>query len=291
MYWIDNATGVAAPPAIPSVISATKLNFTEGGPGQQPSIPGAEWFNMLTDEGLSILSEAGITPDKSSHSQLAEAIKVIAANNSPGRLLGVRVFTSSGTYTPTPGTNSIVVECVGGGGGGGGAVAAGSGQVSAGGNGGGGAYAKGRFTSGFSGLPITIGIGGALGGNGGPGGTTSLGSLISAGGGAGGGAGVPFSPPGSSGGQAAGGSVITGGNIVTSLGFTSDATVAISTSTIFNVKGAPSMLGPGPSGGVGHGVSAVTKGAGGSGALANPSSGPYNGGAGAPGVLIIWEYR
>src|SRR6266498_3931144 len=40
--------------------------------------------------------------------------------NDNARFLGVRVFTSSGTYTPTIGTTRIYVECVGGGGGGGG---------------------------------------------------------------------------------------------------------------------------------------------------------------------------
>lgn len=64
-----------------------------------------------------------------------------------GRLLNVQVFTSSGTYTPTVGTNTVLINGIGGGGGGG---------------------------------------GGGAGNNGGPGGTTSVGSLLSLGGGGGG---------------------------------------------------------------------------------------------------------
>jgi hypothetical protein len=209
----------------------------------------------------------------------------------PGRLIGVRLFTSSGTYTPTTGTTSVIVECVGAGGGGGGANPASAGQISAGGHGGGGAYAKGRFTTGFSGAAITIGNGGTAGGIGGTGGTTSLGSIISASGGNGGGAGISFAPPGSSGGGTAGGISITGGNIVTTSGFIAPASIALTTSIIFGVQGAQSQFGPGPSGGFGNGVAAANKGTGGTGALAGPSTGPFNGGAGAPGVMIIWEYN
>lgn len=83
MYWLDNATGVAAPPTIPPVASPTKLYFTEGGGGEQPSIPGAEWFNMITDELLQVLSLAGISPDKADHAQLAKAIQSIAFSAYP----------------------------------------------------------------------------------------------------------------------------------------------------------------------------------------------------------------
>jgi len=210
--------------------------------------------------------------------------------DNPGRLLNVRVFTTSGTYTPTTGTTSIIAECIGGGGGGGGANAAGAGQISSGGNGGSGAYAKGRFTTGFSGATITIGAGGTAGGVGGTGGTTSLGAIISASGGAGGGAGVGFTPPGSSGGSSAGGISITGGNIVSASGFVAQAQLAQSTTIIFNVAGAQSQYGPGPTGSFGNGTNGSNRGTGATGALAGPSSGPYNGGVGAGGILIIWEY-
>ena len=57
----------------------------------------------------------------------------------PGRLLGVRVFTASGTYTPTAGTKSVIVEAQGGGGGGGG-IGSAAGGATAGNGGGGGGY-------------------------------------------------------------------------------------------------------------------------------------------------------
>lgn len=262
-------------------LGTTMLTFKNEHPAASENMSGVMKVatQVMADEGLD--DSAAITSKK-----LAKRMQAQAS----GRLLGVQVFTSSGTYTPTPGTKSIVVECLGAGGGGGGANPAGAGQVSAGGHGGGGAYAKGRFTAGFEGLAVTIGNGGALGGVGGLGGTTSLGSLISASGGAGGGAGVPFTPPGSSGAAGGGGVNITGGNIVSSVGHMSQATIAITTGTIFNVQGAPSKYGPGPNGAFGNGVTATTKGTGGTGALAGSSTGPFNGGAGAPGILIIWEY-
>lgn len=83
MYWLDNDSGVSTPPAIPPVVSATRQYFTEGGGGDQPSIPGGEWFNMMTDELLQVLTLGGITPDKADHTQLAKAIQAIAFNAYP----------------------------------------------------------------------------------------------------------------------------------------------------------------------------------------------------------------
>ncbi|WP_252191440.1 hypothetical protein [Pseudomonas sp. MG-9] len=260
-------------------------NPLTGTPG---SLIPAAWGNAATYELLNVIVAAGMTPSEADQTQLLQAVRYLA--QTPGRLLNVRVITTSGTYIPTPGTNSIIVEALGGGGGGGGANAAGAGQVSAGGHGGGGAYAKGRFTSGFYGQSITIGNGGAGGGVAVAGGSTSLGGLIGASGGFGGAAGVGFTPPGSSGGATQGGINVVGGNIVTATGFIAQATVAVSATAIINVQGAPSQYGPGPSGGFGNGTTATIKGSGGTGALAGPSSGPFNGGPGAPGVMIIWEY-
>lgn len=100
-----------------------------------------------------------------------------------GRLLAVRVITTTQTYTPTTGTKSVLVECVGGGGGGVGVPSVSSGFTSGGSGGGGGSYAKSYYTSGFSGVTVTVGAGGAggpsTGGRGADGGTTSFGSLIS----------------------------------------------------------------------------------------------------------------
>lgn len=83
MYWLDNDSGVTTPPAIPTVVSATRQYFTEGGGGDQPSIPGGEWFNMMTDELLQVMTLGGITPDKADHTQLAKAIQAIAFSAYP----------------------------------------------------------------------------------------------------------------------------------------------------------------------------------------------------------------
>lgn len=83
MYWLDNDSGVTTPPAIPAVVSSTRQYFTEGGGGDQPSIPGGEWFNMITDELLQVLTLGGITPDKADHTQLAKALQAIAFNAYP----------------------------------------------------------------------------------------------------------------------------------------------------------------------------------------------------------------
>jgi len=88
MYWLDNDSGVTTLPAIPPVVSATRQYFTEGGGGDQPSIPGGEWFNMMTDELLQVLTLGGIAPAKADHTQLAKAIQAIAFSAAPVGAIG-----------------------------------------------------------------------------------------------------------------------------------------------------------------------------------------------------------
>lgn len=106
----------------------------------------------------------------------------------------VQVFTASGTYTPTPGMVSAVIETLAGGGGGAGATGNAS-FLTSGGGGGAGAYALKRVLAADVGASqaVTIGAAGAAGaaaGNGGNGGDTSVGSLCIAKGGSGGAAGT-----------------------------------------------------------------------------------------------------
>lgn len=116
---------------------------------------------------------------------LQEKVNEMIGVEPVGRLIGVQVFSTPGAsvYTPTAGTQSVLVECVGGGGGGVGVPSVASGYKSGGSGGWGGSYAKSRYTSGFSGVTVTVGAGGAggpsTGGRGADGGTTSFGSLIS----------------------------------------------------------------------------------------------------------------
>jgi hypothetical protein len=116
------------------------------------------------------------------------------------------LFTASGTYTPSAGITSIMVELRGGGGMGGNANNAGA-YVIGGGGGGSGAYSRAIFLPPAIGAsqPVTIGAGDTTGSGGG---TTSFGSLLTAPGGfagynndattsfgAGGGGGVPGTGP------------------------------------------------------------------------------------------------
>lgn len=113
------------------------------------------------------------------------------AVSTAGNLIGFQTFTASGTWTPTAGTNSVVVECKGSGGGGGGSDQNGVSVGGAGGGGGEGETAIERITAGLGATEtITIGAAGAAGaaagGNGGTGGTTSFGAHMTAIGGGGG---------------------------------------------------------------------------------------------------------
>lgn len=83
MYWLDNNTGISTAPTPPAVISLTKRFFTNGGLGEQPSIPEDFWFNMIQEELLGVLTLAGINPDKSDLNQVAKAIQSIAFSAYP----------------------------------------------------------------------------------------------------------------------------------------------------------------------------------------------------------------
>jgi hypothetical protein len=225
------------------------------------------------------------------YSQEASTAKI------PGRLLGVRKFTQSGTYTPTPGTTSIIVEAVGGGGGGGGCAAPASGQGAVGGAGTSATYSKSRFTSGFyGGVSVTIGAGGkggAAGANAGlNGGSTSFGTLLAAAGGAGGARGPAVVPPIFSGANANQPPLSPGGNILQMPGNVSIGSMLLSPNIGTCAAGgnSPLGMGGGAHGLAGAGVSGTGYGSGGSGAISYSGGIAYPGGNGAPGVVIISEY-
>lgn len=77
MFHLDNPSGVPVMPPLQAVHSATKLWFTEGGNGQAPSWPGADWFNIVSAELLNVLEQAGVSPLKTDLTQLATAIKAL----------------------------------------------------------------------------------------------------------------------------------------------------------------------------------------------------------------------
>lgn len=109
-------------------------------------------------------------------------------NGAVGRLIGMQIIKTSGTYTKTPGAMFADVIAIGGGGGGGWATSTGN-YNAAGGGGGGGGMARGLFNlSAISTVLVTIGAGGNGGiastmTNGTQGGTTTFGSYLSASGG------------------------------------------------------------------------------------------------------------
>ena len=79
MYPIDTPSASATLPAPKP--AGTPGHFTDGDPrtGQQATIPGADWFNMMTQENLAVLAAAGIVPDKNNRGQLAAAIAALIA--------------------------------------------------------------------------------------------------------------------------------------------------------------------------------------------------------------------
>lgn len=207
-------------------------------------------------------------------------------------LISVQTFTTSGTYTPSAGTKSVIVECQGGGAAGGGAAATGVSEYSIGAGGGSGAYCKGRYTTGFSGATVTIGIGGVAieGYTGGNGGTTSFGALMSAPGGNGGGTAGPSALPFAITGNVAC-DIATGGTIVNTKGAPGGYSIPAATACVAG-QGASSLLGMG--GGINsvgeNGFAASGYGSGGGGATQGPSGSALFGGSGKPGVVIIYEY-
>ncbi|WP_338523376.1 hypothetical protein NUH87_26860 [Pseudomonas batumici] len=198
-----------------------------------------------------------------------------------GRLLNVKNFTTPGTstYTPTAGTNSIVVEVVGGGGGSGGCQATTSSQLAVSGGGSGAGCARSYYTSGFSGLTITVGSGGVAGSSGtgfvgGNGTASSLGSLLSSSGGIGGAAGIALANTANatSGNNVAG--AATGGTLLNSSGLNAAPSVQLGTYLAAGAGGADGC--GGQSGATG---------------VINTSSQPtLSGVAGKNGRVTIYEY-
>lgn len=180
-------------------ISRTKLDFGAGLVNADIA-PGAALAYSKLNLGGSIVNGDIAAAAAIVASKLAgypsDVTKALRGDGSWGAVLtvtGVQVLAGSGTYTPTPGTNKVLVQAIGGGGGGGGAGTTGGAGGASGGGGGGGAYSEKLLTSGFSGVAYVVGAGGnggATGINAGvAGGDTTFGTtlVVAKGGGAGGG--------------------------------------------------------------------------------------------------------
>ncbi|ELT8652769.1 tail fiber protein [Escherichia coli] len=201
-----------------------------------------------------------------------------------GRLISTRVFTSSGTYIPTPGTKRLRVTITGGGGGGGGCKATSNNETFFGAGGGAGGTIISIMTPTQNSYPVTIGAGGAGGvsaTNGLKGGDSSFGSVIAPGGEGGGKSGVTNTNGGNGGVPSTGGINIIGGNG----GDGQSGNIGVSG------EGGTSHWGGGGRAGAGGGVSGKAYGSGGGGAYdAGYSGTSMTGGKGAAGICIIEEF-
>lgn len=78
VYWVDNPTAVAVKPKKDLVHSAVAKWFNDQ-LGVTPTIPRAEWFNMIQSEMLSIADALGVKPDKLNDAQIGAALKLVLA--------------------------------------------------------------------------------------------------------------------------------------------------------------------------------------------------------------------
>lgn len=209
-----------------------------------------------------------------------------------GSLINVQYLTASGTYTPTTGTTRILVQMLAGGGGGGGGASTVTGvNVSAGGGGGSGGYIQKYITPVSGSYTYTIGSGGSAGfgsANGSIGGNTTFvngATTYSCFGGEGGtfvpsGNTLQLARGGNGGGTSGNGDINSQGNVGTvGIGYNSTQS--------FPGTGAGS-----PFGGGGQGTTNGSGYGSGGGGSANPNgTSDRAGGNGAPGIIIIYEFK
>lgn len=234
-------------------------------------------LTTLTNVGRNIL-------DKASTQAVIQYLGLSDASGYVGRWLNTRVFTSSGTYTPTPGTKRIRVTITGGGGGGGGCKAISNNETFFGAGGGAGGTVITTLILTKDSYPVTIGAGGAGGvsaTNGLKGGDSSFGSVIAPGGEGGGKSGFTNTNGGNGGVPNIGDIRITGGDG----GDGQSGNIGVSG------EGGTSHWGGGGRAGAGGGVSGKAYGSGGGGAYdAGYSGTSMTGGKGAAGICIIEEF-
>ncbi|WP_237086647.1 carbohydrate kinase [Klebsiella pneumoniae] len=319
MHRIDTKT------AQKDKFGAGKNGFTRGNP--QTGTPATDldddYFDMLQEELCSVVEASGASLEKGRHDQLLTALRALLlsrknpfgdiksdgtvktalenlglsdSTGTVGRLLNIQVFYSSGIYNPTPGTKKVIVEMVGGGGGGAGSRAAGTDQVAVGGAGGAGSYAKGQFTSGFSGVQVTVGSKGLGGTVSDPyasdGGASSFGSLMTA---AGGSSGKPAGPTNSfpfSTVAAVVSAGANGANIIGTPGQGASASIAVSAAVVTESPGGSSQFGAGGfiTAFNAKGVNGSGYGSGGGPSKVNGGNAAVAGGDGSQGLVIVWEY-
>ena len=285
------AVGATTPStgAFTTLTATTPVGVASGGTGRA----------TLTAHGV-LLGEGTAAINQTSAGTTGQALISQGASSDPifgaptGALINVQRITATGTYTATTGTNSVIIELLGGGGAGGGSVATAAAQQSCAGSGAAGAFCKTRLTSGFSGQTVTIGAGGtpAAGAVGGNGAQSSFGAILTAPGGGGGqisAATATTSSADASGGTPA--AIATGGTLVNARGTGGGGAAAILGAAFPRNPGAGTLYGGGGDAVAnGNGNAAGGFGSGGGGNILTASMAAVSGGAGAPGVCIIYEY-
>lgn len=304
MHRIDTKT------AQKDKFGAGKNGFTRGNP--QTGTPATDldddYFDMLQEELCSVVEASGASLEKGRHDQLLTALRaLLLSRKNPfgdiksdgtvktalenlglgdtsgyvGRWVNTRVFTSSGTYTPTPGTKRIRVTITGGGGG---CKAISNNETFFGAGGGAGGTIISIMTPTQNSYPVTIGAGGAGGVSatyGINGGNSLFASLIAPGGAGGGKSGVTNTNGGNGGVPSTGNINIIGG----CGGDGQSGNIGVSG------EGGTSYWGGGGRAGAGGGVSGKAYGSGGGGAYdAGYSGTSMTGGKGASGICIIEEF-
>ncbi|EJF9703853.1 carbohydrate kinase [Escherichia coli] len=303
MHRIDTKT------AQKDKFGAGKNGFTRGNP--QTGTPATDldddYFDMLQEELCSVVEASGASLEKGRHDQLLTALRaLLLSRKNPfgdiksdgtvktalenlslvdgsgvvGRLLNTQVITSSGTYTPTPGTRKIKVILTGGGGGGSSVIATSFSQTAFGGGGGSAATCIGIFDlEDISNFSVVIGAGGTADN---PGGTSTFNGMSAGRGGSGSGVNTPATGTGGAAGTATGGLINIHG------GYGSDGQQG---SYYSFGNGAASFWGGGGRAGAANGIAAKAYGAGGGAAYDTSFSGVLKaGGAGAPGICVIEEF-
>ncbi len=218
-----------------------------------------------------------------SKENVPEMLQYLTLGDGTGRLLGVQVFGSSGTYKKSPGVKKIIVEAVGGGGASGNLSATAPDNCGVSPAGSPGAYGKAFYYQNIpESVPVTIGSGGVggagPGGSGGDGGQTSFGSLLVCPGGKGsqqrqqvppfsGGSATEASPPT---GQGILFHSVSRSNLCGTLGLGDDQAIGIESTITTNLG---------------------VYGTGGTGKYNPASSGPARGNDGYHGYIIVWEYQ
>lgn len=241
---------------------------------------------------------SGYIPSGSPILTLYDGTNMVIISAQRTGLIGVVTFNASGTYTKNPAARYVIAKVQGPGGAGGGSVPTGGATVSGGAGGSAGGYAEEYLLNSLLGATeaVTVGTGGAgssgaVGGNGS--GSSSFGTTPFLTATAGQGGGVSAGAAGASGINSFPALPGTGsGGDVNQAGGQGGAGVVYGTAGVLSGIGGASAFGGGavvPANAAG--VAATSPGSGGSGASAGNSIGVTRpGGAGANGVVIIYEY-